>query len=261
MRKIGLKLFSVNENYISEAVRLWENGLYQFVELYAVPDSYDRCIGIWIALRKQYGIPFVVHAPHFMHGMNPGLKEKAETNKVLFSEAARYADALLAAYIIMHPGIGGEIEETARQLKAFDDSRIIVENKPYHTVYTKDQLCNGSTPEEIALVLQKAGVGFCLDVGHCFCAAYAQGLDPFSYLNRFLAFAPKIVHLADNTEGNPFDMHLHLGKGAHDLKQVLAVLPADCLLTIETDKDSQVSLGDFEEDVRYIKQISFESGG
>ncbi len=37
--KYGLKLWSTNDYYISEAIRLYKEGFYNYIELFIVPDS------------------------------------------------------------------------------------------------------------------------------------------------------------------------------------------------------------------------------
>ena len=51
MYEIGLKLFSINENYVNEAIKLFEQGFYQYIELYVVPDSFENCINLWKPLK------------------------------------------------------------------------------------------------------------------------------------------------------------------------------------------------------------------
>jgi len=126
MHKIGLKLWSVNQNYIDEARRLFLEGVYDYIELYVVPESLSF-LPIWEELR----IPFVSHAPHFGHQVNFADANKIKYNRKLIEETQLFADRLKARYIIVHPGVNGVIEETSRQLKKIRDSRILIENKPY----------------------------------------------------------------------------------------------------------------------------------
>jgi hypothetical protein len=51
---IGLKLWSTNENYIEEAKRLFDNGIYQYIELYVIPNSFEK-IDLWKDTRDFLG--------------------------------------------------------------------------------------------------------------------------------------------------------------------------------------------------------------
>ena len=69
---IGLKVWSTNlDNYAKEALRLYENGYCSYVELYAVPGTFEKTSANWTSLN----IPFTLHCPHFAHGFNLGKSE------------------------------------------------------------------------------------------------------------------------------------------------------------------------------------------
>lgn len=247
--ELGLKLFSINENYAKETVKLFEQKIYDFIELYVVPNSFENCINLW----KPLNIPFIIHAPHFRHGVNLAKEECFEQNLKFAKEAKNFADALNAEYIIFHPGIAGNIEETARQLNIINDSRILIENKPYYTILDDGNICNGNSIEEIKFILENTKSGFCLDIGHCFCSANAQNIEPFDYLKQFLELNPKIFHLVDNDFSNSMDKHLHFGQGNYDLEKILNYLQSNSKITLETTKDSKDNLDDFIEDIRIVR--------
>ena len=165
MLSFGLKLWSNNDHYVNEAIRLFEKGIYQYIELYMLPGTEKKMVEMWRGL----DIPYIVHAPHFLAGLNLAKREQKETNFRLLEETRRFADELSAENIIVHPGIGGDIKETAIQIKEINEPRLLVENKPYFAIID-DLICNGTTPEEIEFILKEAGIGFCLDIGHAFCA-------------------------------------------------------------------------------------------
>lgn len=249
MYRYGLKLWSTNANYIGEASRLYEKGIYQYIELYSVPGSYAEYIGIWKGLK----IPFVIHAAHFRGGMNLAKPEAESKNRILIKEAQQFADSLQSDKIIVHPGIDGEINETARQLKLVNDKRILVENKPYHAL-DDELICNGTSPEEIKLVMETAGVGFCLDIGHAICSANAHRQEQYGFIDKFLKLHPSLYHFTDGDVKAIYDDHRHINQGNYDIKALLARIPANAQLTIETLKASPNSLADFEEDVLALKQ-------
>lgn len=248
MFKLGLKLWSINENYIKEAVTLFENGIYDYIELLAVPGSYESYIHLW----RSLNIPFVVHAPSALQGMNMAKREHLDNNKLLAQETQKFADDLSAETIIFHPGIDGDIKETVNQLNMIADSRIVIENKPYHGI-VNDIICNGSTPEEIKYIMDNAKVGFCLDIGHAACAANTARVDVIDYIKSFIALNPRIYHISDN-DGKA-DKHYHLGRGNIDIPAIIKLLSPDSTVTIETIKDSKEHLDDFKDDVSILKGI------
>ena len=222
MFNIGLKLWSTNENYVEEAKRLFENGVCNYIELYIIPGSLDK-IDLWKNLCSQK-VPFIIHAPHFKEGVNFAKKECKTRNMLLAKESIEFANILDSKYIIFHPGIAGDINETARQFNELNDNRILVENKPYF-IERDDSICNGATIEEIKFVLENTTVGFCLDIGHAICAANALKLEPIEFLKSLLALEPKMFHLTDNDFSSVYDKHYHFGKGNLPIKDILGLLP------------------------------------
>jgi sugar phosphate isomerase/epimerase len=229
--KIGLKLWSINENYLEEAQRLFNKGLCQYIELYVVPGRTHEFLDMWTKLE----VPYVIHAPHFEHGMNLASKECRE-------------------YIIFHPGFSGEIKETLFQLKQLNDKRIVVENKPYYSL-VNGIICNGYSVEDIGFILEHSVCGFCLDISHCICTANALHFDPFLYLRKFLKLSPAMFHLSDSHFNGTIDNHLHIGKGDYNFKSILNLLPKDAIVTLETPKNSLIDLSDFEEDVMALNSV------
>jgi sugar phosphate isomerase/epimerase len=235
---------------VNEAVRLFHSGVYDYIELYAVPDSYNEYISLWYRIK----IPFIIHAAHFRGGMNLAKREAELNNRRLMSEAQRFADKLNALNIIVHPGIAGEIAETARQLKLITDQRILIENKPYYAI-DNDLICNGTTPDEIRMIMSEARVGFCLDIGHAICSANAHRREHYDFLAEFLELRPVLFHLTDGEVEGIKDRHDHFGAGSFDLAKILSFIPETARVTIETDKNSVNNLNDFLADIKYIKRL------
>ena len=76
MHKIGLKLWNINTDYYyDEARKLYNNNVFDYIELYIVPGYLDL-IDKW----KEIRIPFDIHAPHFAHNMNLSKKEFEKEN-------------------------------------------------------------------------------------------------------------------------------------------------------------------------------------
>ncbi len=252
MFELGLKLWINNENYINEAISLFEQGIYQYLELYIIAETNDSHVSLW----KDLNIPLIVHAPHYMDGLNLAQKEHKVNNISLIKMTQDIADLLKADKIIVHPGVGGDIRETARQLSEINDPRILIENKPYHGLI-KGLICNGAKVEEIKYILDNINVGFCLDIGHAIVAANAFKADPIVYLKEFIKLEPKMFHLTDGDYSSVYDKHDHFGQGNYNIKAILDVLPKDSQLTLETIKSHKDSLADFVEDIKFIRRLYY----
>ncbi|MCL2185849.1 MAG: sugar phosphate isomerase/epimerase, partial [Treponema sp.] len=101
--QLGLKLGSNDKNYTEDILSFFKNGYFQYIELFAAPDSFNKTIDYW----KQFKIPFGIHAPHSFAGMNLSIPEDREKNKIMIQETFKFADALNGEYIIFHSGVNG----------------------------------------------------------------------------------------------------------------------------------------------------------
>lgn len=253
MLKYGLKLWSTNDYYIDEAVKLYEQGVYNYIELYTVPDSYSDYISKWQVLE----IPFIIHAPHSGHGLNLAKREFSEINKKMAAGAQRFADSLKSETIIFHPGVAGDIKETARQLKSINDSRAVIENKPYYSIYD-NSVCNGYSYKDINTIIESTGVGFCLDIGHAICAANTMNMDPNTLLNSLNSLTPLLYHLSDGDYISTVDQHLNIGRGNYNFNIIFSLFKESEMITVETSKSSKMDLYDFLNDINYLKKIESE---
>ena len=253
MFKYGLKLWSTNLNYLNAAVQLYARGVYDFIELFVVPGTKLEFCSAWEVLR----IPYIIHAPHYDKGVNLSRHDQLVTNMDHVRETIAFADALAADTIIFHPGIEGDICETVKQLKQIADSRIVIENKPHFG--RNNEICIGSTPDEIRFIMDNTKVGFCMDIGHAICAANAKQIPPMDMLQDLLVLSPRIFHLTDGLRDSLYDRHDHFGKGDYDIPTLLGLLPANAIITVETDKDDCTRLNDFERDIMFLKSLNKDS--
>ena len=254
MYDIGLKLWSVNTGrYLDEAARLHADGTIGYVELFVVPDSLET-LPCW----KRLNVPFVIHNAHAAQGFNLADARAANANRRIYAQTKAFADALGARFVIFHGGVDGDVQETARQLKALEEPRALLENKPCVPLPNDRGVrsCRGATEAEIEYVLSETGCGFCLDVGHAVCAANSQGMEPYSYLKRLARFSPAMFHLSDVVDmHSPYDAHPHLGTGELDVPRLKRELfPSGATISIETKKDSVDGLDDFLDDVRLLRK-------
>ena len=258
MYKLGLKLWSINtENYLKEAIKLYNQGVYDYIELYVVPETLDA-IPKWKEVNTKNEIPFIIHNAHFAQGFNLAKQNKAERNREIYEQTKCFADELNAKYIIFHGGIDGDIRETAIQLALFNEPRALIENKPYVALPNRmgGEFCRGYNIDEIKIVMDTAGCGFCLDFGHAICAANSLGVNVYEYIEQFLEIKPQMFHLTDIEDiTSVYDSHPHLGTGQLDLKRILSMIPDNKHITLETVKNSKDNIDDFINDTIVVRDL------
>ncbi len=248
--QIGLKLFSTNVDLIAEARSLLDEDIFDFVELYVFPGS-EGTLGLW----NGFPVPYIIHAPHALHGINLAQKEKRQENLANFNAARLFADRLGADIIIVHGGNNGSFDETIRQLESMDDKRIVLENKPKKGIF--DESCVGWSPDEISRALElKAVRGTVLDFGHAVCAARSTGQSAAALIGQLAKLDPLIYHLSDGNMASEKDVHLNLGTGDFPLREFISHVPASGLVTIETPRKASEGLRDFVTDVDYLRILT-----
>lgn len=126
MFNLGLKLGSKDTQYTEEILQYYEQGVFQYIELFSLTGTFDDTISYW----KQFTIPFGIHAPHSAAGLNLANTVTRTANKEKIAEAIEFADELNAKYIIFHSGTNGKPAEVIQQLSPFADERFLIENKP-----------------------------------------------------------------------------------------------------------------------------------
>jgi endonuclease IV len=248
MHKLGLKLWSTNLSYIKEIQRLYAFGVFDYIELFSVPETYET-ISTWKSLK----VPYVIHGPHYTKGLNFADKNCFEKNLQLVAQAQKFADELGAEIIIFHPGVSGDIDQTIFQLNKINDPRIVIENKPYFGI-VDNIICNGSSPAEIEKILKQTNVGFCLDFAHAVFAANALKIDKIKFIEQFMQLEPKMFHVTDGQWDGVFDEHPNLGQGNFEFDKLKKFFSPNSMITIETKHNYLDSLRDFEEDVRFLKK-------
>lgn len=248
--KIGLKLYSTNIDMLDEAAKLFSQGRFDYIELYAIPGSYPSTRRHWQSLE----VPFVVHAAHFMHGINFAIQSQSKQNQTHFGTAQRFADLLNSPFIIVHAGNGGPIEESIRQIGVLQEPRIAIENKP--KIGLNGAVCVGWSPDQFAQFQQADLLNqMVLDFGHAACSAASAGQELFGWLEDFLAYSPCLFHLVDCLLGTETDQHLNLGQGTLPIKRLLNCVGNGQPLTLETPRKSGSGLADFITDVDYLDRL------
>ena len=258
MYKLGLKLWSNNTDaYLEEAKKLYQEGIYGYIELYVVPDTLDS-LKKWSVLKNNFSIPFTLHAPHFAHGVNLAKKDYEKVNVKIFDEVKTFSKELDAKYVVAHGGMEGSIDETIRQLNIIKLENLLIENKPYIAPLPPNLPCRGATIDEIQKVLTNVNCGFCLDIGHVICTANSLKVEPYKLLKEFNELNPDCYHLSDNFIDSKIDSHMHFGDGNYDFEKIFGIINTEKNIAIETNKSSKISLDDFRTDVKFISKIKKE---
>lgn len=251
---LGLKLWSVNtEFYLNEAKKLYEKGVFDYIELYVAPNTLEN-LKLWQGLK----IPFALHAPHFSHGLNFSQKESFEYNFKLIDEVKAYAEILKPLYVVFHPGIGGDLDESIRQMKFIKGLEFCIENKPFVVecgAQKELKFCVGSAFEDIKRILDEVACKFCFDIGHCVCCANYLGCEIYEYVKKMNSLKPFVYHISDNYEDSKLDRHLHFGEGSLNLRKIAKIINKNSLIAIETNKDSKENLNDFVKDSVFLREI------
>ncbi len=244
MIKLGLKIGSKDIQCTRELQEYFEKGVFQYIELFAIPRTFDDTISYW----KQFNIPFGIHAPHSVTGLNLANIQNRTTNEVKIIETIKFADGLNAEYIIFHSGTNGSSDETICQLAPFADERFLIENKPIKGL--DGSVCVGTNVSEIKGIIDGIGkgVGFCLDFGHAICAANTLKKDPIVFINDFCKLNPRVFHLTDGDYNSEFDCHLHYGEGSFPLKELLSLVPSGAMVTNEAKRDNRTTIEEFRND-------------
>lgn len=248
MHNFGLKLGSTDTQYTEDIIRYYDEGVFQYIELFAVSGTFDRTVSYW----KQFDIPFGIHAPHSAAGMNLSLAENREINKPKIEETLKFADALDARYIVFHAGTNGTIEEATRQLLPYADERFLIENKPIKGL--DGSRCVGTTYDELLQITKELKAGFCLDFGHAICAANTLQEDAVDFIKKLLELSPRLFHLTDGDYKSEMDSHLHYGKGNFPLAHLLNFVPNGMMITNEAKRDDLSSLREIAEDARALRE-------
>ena len=150
MRRFGFKVYSTNLHEVPDLIKgcakFASSVSDSFIELMVVPTSTEDDLK---KIKEQIGdVEVRIHAPHDGMGFDPGNKALEAKNQSLVTLSQKAADMFGAKTIVVHAGYGHGakyIEETVRQFKIFNDSRIVVENLPYMD-YGKIPM-HGSIPE------------------------------------------------------------------------------------------------------------------
>lgn len=249
--QIGLKLWSINTDfYYEEAKKLYNQGYFDYIELYVVPNTVDT-----LAKWKRLDIPFILHAPHTAHGLNLANKLKRNENTIIVEQVKQFTEKLNALYTIFHGGLDGTTEELIFQFTQLNYPNALLENKPLiPLIKTKYKQCRGATLTELSQILAQCSCGFCLDFVHAICAANSQKINPYSYIENLLAFNPKVFHISNmSSHSSEQDEHFPLLSGELNIQELCNFLPQYAYITIETQHQNKYNLNNFITESTFFK--------
>ena len=259
MRKYGFKIFSTILNtaptLLKECVDFANAEQDVFLELMVLDDSSEQDL---LEIKRQTkDIEVRIHAPHNIMGFDVGNKNLINKNSETFALSQKAADIFNSKTIIVHAGCGrGDeyIKETVRQIKQFNDKRIVVENLPL--VASNMEPLHGNTAQEIKFIMDETGCGFCFDFSHAIGAAIELNLDIEKHLKSLFDLHPNVYHMCDGHIADKEDMHLHFGTGDYPLKHFLNdFTDKDAYITMETGKGIRQHADSWIKDYEYIKSI------
>lgn len=247
--RFGIKLWTINEESFRVCENLLEKGIFNYLELYVVPDEYNLD-----SLERFSKYEVILHAPSFNHKFNIVNKDK------IFHSAIKsiidVSNVVKSDYTIFHPGVQikksseNHLKYVISNLKEIDGLglKVILENVP-------DLALDGSTKliaslfEDFEYVIKETDTLVCVDIAHTIASANAFRIDPIVYLKKFLEIKPFIFHFCNSYYDTLTDVHLDIDKGNLPLNKIVKLIPENSLISLETPKKDMKNLTD---DVRNL---------
>lgn len=175
----------------------------------------------------QAGVrPLVIHGPYFVNLASPDARTHAYSLETVALELER-ARQLGARYVVTHPGSTGPGETAAAGLERVAGAlRQLVEGAGDGPELLVEQTAGGGRQlggsiDELAVLLELAPVGLCLDTCHAFASGYdlrtAEGREALlgEVAGEVGLDRVKVIHLNDslNLPGSRKDTHVRVGEG------------------------------------------------
>ena len=143
--KLGLKLWSINTDaYYNEAIRLYEQGVYDYIELYVVPNTLET-LPQW----KKLKIPFIIHNAHFMQHFNLAKKEQEIFNRDIYLQTKQFADELDAHFITCSAKCEDNMDNLERYITT-EAKRFIDENEKIMNENNKNIKLKNNNNKDVA---------------------------------------------------------------------------------------------------------------
>lgn len=260
MNKIGLKLYSTDsEELCKKALTLYEQHIFDYVELYVVPDS-TGTLEKWKAFQRvtrngmELKIPFILHAPDYKHDINLANPQEFDKNRIIFEQIEAFRQELNSRCTIASSGYKGLISETARQINEIKPRNIIIKNNIFRIASKNNTGGVGSTVEEIAKLKKEVNCGFCLDIVNSICTSNFIDADPYDYLREFSTLSPIIYRISGTNINSMVNTHESLEKATFDYSIISLIIKNNALITITSDRIEEGDFDGFINDVKFLKR-------
>lgn len=235
MIKFGLKLWSSNGHLFKEALDLYKEEKFDFIEMYYNTHedlNYD-------GLELLNEIPIVIHNTndHGFHEFKIGIKQLN-----IWKETKRLADYFDSPHIIVHPGRAENFEKFKNNLAKIDENRILIENMAGLDVY--GNLTFGYSLEELKMIKETKEI--CFDLEKAIKSACYQKIDYKEFISECLSeLKPFYFHISGGDINNPRDEHLNLQEANFDLRWIKRELDIisknkDVFLVFEVPKNNSL---------------------
>ncbi len=251
--RLGLKIWSINQESFTKLAEFLSDGLIDYVELYIVPGTFD---GVKLEILKD--VPVIFHAPNYNHGFS--ITNKDMTYHESIKTIRRFTEFFGKNKIIFHPGYvldkkRDTVQSLVMNIKGLmPELDIILENVPA-VGYENNIPLVISRPEEYREVLDKTGCRFCLDIGHAIAASNTHGRKMMGFVRDFLGLGPYMFHLSDSRKDKEVDEHLHLGDGDLPLRDLVRQIPEGAYLSLETPKTDFLNLSEDLENLKKLRRL------
>ena len=247
--KLGLKLWSTNHLWFPEAVQRFQNKEFEFIELYAVPQSFNPS---HLQILKEASIPINIHCSN-EHQFNP--MKKWQENFTIYQELILFADFFHSDYIIIHPGFGTDKEILFENLQKMNDLRVVFENVPFQPLKAPEPLY-GYTFKMMQEILTKTKKRFCLDFTHAIKSATSQNINAKEFITQLMTLNPSVFHISDGNSTIEHDQHFNLGEGNFDLKfnKSYVLQCPEAFVVLETPKVNNTLENDIK-NIKFFKEL------
>lgn len=252
MLRYGLKLRTNQSYYFDEAVDLFGQRKFDFIELYNFPCDKTSLR----ELEKLKNIEIQIHNTHDsgFHEFIIGKEQQA-----IWKATLELTDFFSSRFIVVHPGQKHDLISFRENLEKIDDPRILIENMAGVDDFGVSMF--GQKLNDLIEIKKIKNI--CFDFEKAIKAAAFQRLDYKTYIIDSLEkLGPEYFHISGGNKNSSRDEHLDLSKANFDLgfvKSKLAKLAfdKDIYLVFEVPKNER----DLKNDVANIeifKEIKIE---
>ena len=205
MIKYWLKLWSINTELFSDAVKSIKNWKFDFIELYVIPQNFKKK---QFQIFKDNNIKISFHLPHSAHLFNP--IDPNNNSEEIWKIIKPYISYLNPFKIVLHPEIWNDVNVLKKRLEYFNNDKIIIENMPKKSSILKDVTFYWYDLEQIKKI-KEFSPNFCFDFAKAKSSALSQWLDIIDFSNNLINLMnPNYFHISGFLENTEIDEHFDL---------------------------------------------------